>query len=62
MADMEEFDAWYARCHPFDWYAKENGEPVPASVRLDVWALCRAAWLREDKPQRNTPVNSPGSP
>lgn len=53
MEKAEEFDEWWKRCHPWDWYARENGWPVPTAARLHVWALCRAAWLHEEIPQRS---------
>lgn len=39
------FDAWWARNHPFDWWAKERqGEPLLHGDRLRVWDLCRRAY------------------
>jgi hypothetical protein len=53
MAD-DEFEKWWSRCHPWDWYAKEqSGRPISTKARLHIWQLCRAAWLREDLPQRS---------
>jgi hypothetical protein len=54
------FDYWYARAHPHDWYTKELGAPLPGSVRLHIWALCRAAWMREDLPQRQSSNGTEG--
>ncbi len=43
---MTNFEIWFARNHPFDWFAKERGgEPLPHKDRILVWDLCRRAFL-----------------
>lgn len=45
----EQFEHWWARHHPKDWFSKaQDGKPVPNSVRLEIWNLCRSAWLHRD--------------
>ena len=40
----DEFKEWWAKNHPFDWWAKErDGEPLPHGERLLVWSLCQRA-------------------
>jgi len=40
-----EFDQWWARNHPFDWWAKDRkGEPLSHGDRLRVWELCQRAY------------------
>jgi hypothetical protein len=50
------FEKWWARNHPFDWWAKERkGQPLDHGDRLRVWDVCRRAYIaaaiREGKPQ-----------
>ena len=41
-----EFRSWWAKNHPFDWWAKErDGEPLGHGDRLRVWGICRQAWM-----------------
>jgi len=48
----DDFQHWFARNHPWDWFAKENGgSPISALQRLHYWFLCRAAYMREDVPR-----------
>lgn len=47
----EDFDRWFARNHPWDWFAKERGESMATKDRLLVWAMCRKAYLRQERPQ-----------
>jgi hypothetical protein len=59
--NARQFDEWYARNHPFDWFTKELGVSVPMQVRLKVWSLCRAAWFHTEsdinaQPQSEAPV------
>lgn len=46
--NARQFDAWYARNHPLDWFTEDIGDPVPTAVRLKVWSLCRAAWFHTE--------------
>jgi len=57
MNTPSEFEQWWARHHPRDWFSKDcGGEPVPTVVRLHVWNLCRSAWLH--KPPAEVPSGS----
>lgn len=38
------FDSWWAREHPWDWWAAERGAPLPSADRLLVWDLCKRAY------------------
>lgn len=41
----EKFERWWARHHPWDWWAKErDGEPLSHSDRLLVWQLAQEAY------------------
>jgi hypothetical protein len=43
-ATADRFDQWWARNHPFDWWAKDRkGEPLSHGDRLRVWELCQRA-------------------
>ena len=46
MSDIDdEFRSWYARNHPFDWWAKDRkGEPLPPWDRILVWDLTKRAF------------------
>ena len=37
----EDFETWWRRHHPFDWFAKECGSPLPAQYRLSTWAWAK---------------------
>lgn len=42
---MTEFDGWWARNHPLDWWAKErDGVPLPHRDRLSVLLLAQRAY------------------
>ncbi len=42
------FREWFARNHPFDWWASErDGNPLPERDRLLVSDLCRRAFEAE---------------
>jgi hypothetical protein len=45
-----EFDHWWARYHPWDWYAGEDGNPLRSVDRLRMWSMCRDAFLRKPRP------------
>ena len=49
--DEKIWREWWARNHPFDWFAKEPYGPIPHSLRLHVHSLCRAAFMREERNQ-----------
>lgn len=51
LSTEQQFREWYARNHPWDWFTKEMGQPVPSSVRLRTWAICKAAWEHRDYPE-----------
>jgi len=41
-----EFEKWFNKNHPLDWYAKENGgEPMDAKDRLRVRQFALGAYL-----------------
>ena len=37
----EDFETWWRQHHPFDWFAKECGSPMPAQYRLSIWAWAK---------------------
>jgi hypothetical protein len=46
----DDFDHWFARNHPWDWWAKaRGGEPLPHLDRLLVTELARLAYERKDR-------------
>jgi len=51
--DNPDFEAWWSMNHPFDWWAKVIGEPLPFAYRLRVWELCKKAYedQHDDKAQ-----------
>jgi hypothetical protein len=57
--NTEEFEHWWASNHEWDWYASlNNDKPVNHKIRLAIWQLCRAAWIR-DEVDKNYPWKSP---
>ncbi len=51
---MEAFEAWWARHHPFDWWAKDrHGVPLPAADRLPpLSTACRALNAQDERSAR----------
>ncbi len=54
-----EFENWWARNHPWDWMSRINGgRPVSTTVRLQVWAICKDAFNRQEHSYNKHPVQS----
>ncbi len=43
---IEEFNRWFNKNHPFDWWAKERtGKPLPHHDRLRVRFFAQKAYI-----------------
>lgn len=50
--EQEAFEHWFARNHPWDWFAKDRGgEPLGVGDRLRIWSLCHAAYFHDERLQ-----------
>ena len=50
----DDFSKWWARNHPWDWWASERGTPLDHSDRLRVWSLCQDAFKRNERHRNST--------
>ena len=50
-AAVDEFRSWWARNHPWDWWRRSLGRAVNTKVRIEVWAICRDAFYRNERRQ-----------
>ena len=46
--NSEDFETWWARNHPWDWWGKFHGKPLAQAEILHLWQLAKAAYDRID--------------